>query len=658
MTIPTEEPQDPYAPRPIDHPITVPLTTDADLGALDEAKVFAAPEDPAGRPAWRATLHRWREDARTRTAYDNSLYTKQDGAWAATAWNVAIVWLWDEAVRDWADERFDATRLLQTYQDFGGLDAVVLWHAYPVIGIDSRNQFDWYDVPGLTSLVGELHGHGVKVFIDYNPWDVGTRRSDSSDAQALARIVEALGVDGVFLDTLKEGDPGLLAAMARLRPRPVLEGESRVPLARIGDHQASWAQWFDDSPTPGVLRARWFEQRHMMHHTRRWNRDHGAELRSAWVNGAGVLIWDVVFGVRVDWSAADRATLRAMRRAYGHLADFFLKGEWEPLTDLAPSATAAGISGSCWRFAGCELYTLVNPTSTRYAGPLLEVEPGRVRIVLGDGRLAPGGIAGLLRVPETVTAPPTLDTLVAHNEADLTTGPGEPRRVPERIPATTAFGPVPADAVRPAPGGRELTVHWRQRETGLYEDAPYVEDWKPLPPRLHQLREDTRTVRLRPVAVDAAEVSNAEFAEFLARADYRPRIAHRFLTHWSGAAPAPGTEHEPVRYVDLDDARAYARWRGARLPTEDEWQAAAEDPASRRGEPAVWQWTESEHRDGRTRWVILKGGSWYAATGSDWYVDGGPQDPSWSLRFLLTQAGTGRSESIGFRCAVDLAGAP
>jgi formylglycine-generating enzyme required for sulfatase activity len=174
---------------------------------------------------------------------------------------------------------------------------------------------------------------------------------------------------------------------------------------------------------------------------------------------------------------------------------------------------------------------------------------------------------------------------------------------------------------------------------------------------LHQLREDTRSVRLRPVAVDAAEVTNAEFAVFLAQADYRPRITHRFLAHWSGAAPAPGTEHEPVRYVDLDDARAYARWRGARLPNEDEWQAAAEDPASRRSEPAVWQWTESEHRDGRTRWVILKGGSWYAATGSDWYVDGGPQDPSWSLRFLLAQAGTGRSESIGFRCAVDLVGA-
>jgi formylglycine-generating enzyme required for sulfatase activity len=130
-------------------------------------------------------------------------------------------------------------------------------------------------------------------------------------------------------------------------------------------------------------------------------------------------------------------------------------------------------------------------------------------------------------------------------------------------------------------------------------------------------------------------------------------VAHRFLQHWVDGAPVPGTEEEPVRFVDLDDARAYAAWRGARLPTEDEWQVAAGTPGFVRREPLVWQWTESEHRDGRTRWVVLKGGSWYAAEGSKWYVDGGPRDPSWALRYLLTGAGTSRSPTIGFRCAVD-----
>ena len=87
---------DPFAPRPIDLPTTVPLEPDADLAVLDEAKILAAPENPRDRPAWRAALHRWRDEARARTSYDGSGYDDPDTAWAATAWNVAMVWLWDE----------------------------------------------------------------------------------------------------------------------------------------------------------------------------------------------------------------------------------------------------------------------------------------------------------------------------------------------------------------------------------------------------------------------------------------------------------------------------------------------------------------------------------------------------------------------------------
>jgi formylglycine-generating enzyme required for sulfatase activity len=94
----------------------------------------------------------------------------------------------------------------------------------------------------------------------------------------------------------------------------------------------------------------------------------------------------------------------------------------------------------------------------------------------------------------------------------------------------------------------------------------------------------------------------------------------------------------------------YAAWRSVRLPTEDEWQAAA----PHRREPLVWNWTESEHDDGRSRFVILKGGSDFVAEGSDWYADGGPQPAGVSFRLVLTGAGLDRSEFIGFRCAADV----
>ena len=109
----------------------------------------------------------------------------------------------------------------------------------------------------------------------------------------------------------------------------------------------------------------------------------------------------------------------------------------------------------------------------------------------------------------------------------------------------------------------------------------------------------------------------------------------------------------PLTNVTLDEARAYAASVGARLPTEDEWQAAAAAGVLQRAMPHLWNWTESEHRDGRTRFAILKGGSDYVAVGSEWYVDGGDVRAERSLKLLLVGGGLQRSPSIGFRLAVD-----
>jgi formylglycine-generating enzyme required for sulfatase activity len=142
-------------------------------------------------------------------------------------------------------------------------------------------------------------------------------------------------------------------------------------------------------------------------------------------------------------------------------------------------------------------------------------------------------------------------------------------------------------------------------------------------------------------------VSVAEFRAFLEATGYRPAVGHRFLVGTQDAAP-----DAPVTGVSLTDARAYAAWAGARLPDEFEWQLAA-DAGFERREPAVWNLTESEHDDGITRFVMLKGGSAYRAVGSDWYADGGEQEPSFSLKFLLPGLGVERSSRIGFRLAWD-----
>ncbi len=370
----------------------------------------------------------------------------------------------------------------------------------------------------------------MRVFVDYNPWDTGTRREPGSDAAEVAELAAKLGVDGVFLDTLKEGAGALRAALDAVRPGLVLEGESRVPLARIDDHAMSWAQWFADSAVPGVLRAKWFERRHMLHHTRRWHRDHLDELHSAWLNGAGVLVWESVFGVWVGWNERDRAVLRAMRRV-----------QREPRRLVAvrgldaarrPPRRQPGVRVPLGRTTTAPLWTVVN-RGADHDGPWLVTEArpaalvdlvtgaGADRQSVGDGRVAVGGPLPAGRDRRRATVDRRRLSQPHEPPSGRPVVPG-PRRRAAPHAAGRPLPDAPAGMVAVAGGRRELTVRYRVRETGLYGEAPYVDEWKPLPPRLHHTATLRRTVDL------------GRFAIADARGDPRPS------TPRSSAPPATG----------------------------------------------------------------------------------------------------------------------
>jgi formylglycine-generating enzyme required for sulfatase activity len=239
--------------------------------------------------------------------------------------------------------------------------------------------------------------------------------------------------------------------------------------------------------------------------------------------------------------------------------------------------------------------------------------------------------------------------------------------------------------------GAAVTMHieMRVRECGFYDSAPPAQhvlassyEWR--------VQSFEKPVALPPFAIDLTPVTNLQYTIFLKATGYRPRQRENFLKHWVNGVPPSGKEEHPVVYVDLDDARAYARWAGKRLPTEEEWQYAAQGPDGRKypwgadiapgrcnaGEAGgttpvtaypsgrspfgcydmcgnTWDWTESERSDGRTRFCLLRGGSFYTAKGSNWYMDGGPHPADFSEKFLLMWPGLDRCATIGFRCVAD-----
>ncbi|MBI3556047.1 MAG: SUMF1/EgtB/PvdO family nonheme iron enzyme [Deltaproteobacteria bacterium] len=195
-------------------------------------------------------------------------------------------------------------------------------------------------------------------------------------------------------------------------------------------------------------------------------------------------------------------------------------------------------------------------------------------------------------------------------------------------------------------------------------------------------------------------VTNAEYLEFVHASGYRPKDAQNFLRQLPregrGELPrkvSPALAALPVTYVSLADARAYAAWKHQRLPSEAEWQWAAEgaglgnrwpwgnDDARARDAGTVnttgkiagagsyihggttlgilgltgntWELTESEYSDGHTRFALLRGGSYLPTGQSEWLTARGPRPNGFHAKYILMGEGLDRSEAISFRTVAD-----
>jgi formylglycine-generating enzyme required for sulfatase activity len=131
---------------------------------------------------------------------------------------------------------------------------------------------------------------------------------------------------------------------------------------------------------------------------------------------------------------------------------------------------------------------------------------------------------------------------------------------------------------------------------GRFVYGPWEEGWKS---DLKSNKESKE--RVDPFFIDVHEVTNEDYAEFLAGIENHERrdsyLGYGMSMGEDGAVQVPdGEELLPVRGVTLEAAAAYAESVGKRLPTEEEWEKAARGEKGRR-----WPWGE-EFDEEATNW--------------------------------------------------------
>lgn len=669
-------------------------------------------KDPAQAfKVWIEDVRHWRTERRIRIGYNGSQYERPELKWTQSSFIQPQMMIEDRYFYDPVAGQYTVDRYLDDLDKrYGGIDSVLIWHTYPNIGIDNRNQYDLlHDMPGgeqgLKQVISDFHRRGVRVLFPVMLWDQGTRDVGIPNWEATAKAMAEIGGDGINGDTL-DGIPHTFRAASDQTGHPIaLEPEGGPADEAVQWNNLTWGYWKYPF-VPMISRYKWLEPRHMVNVCDRWNRDKTDNLQYAFFNGVGYESWENIWGIWNQITPRDAEALRRVAKIERSFADLLLSSGWEPHTPTL----RYGVYASKFPGQGQTLWTIVNRNE-------YDLEGRQITVPYGSGTRFYDLWHGEELKPEVTGSAATLSFEIEGHGfgAVLATDQAATGNVPKLLAEMHELARTPLKSLshewkvlpqqlveiaptKPAPSAPENMIRipgtdYEFRTAGIMieggndlgVDVQY--SWEDAPHRYH-----LHQMHVNSFYIDKYPVTNADFKKFLDAAQYHPKDDHNFLRDWKNGNYPDGWAHKPVTWVSLEDARAYAAWAGKRLPHEWEWQYAAQGtdgriypwgnewdasavppPEKRREmrEPTnvdafpkgaspfgvmdlvgnIWQWTD-EVVDEHTRNGILKGGSYYQPQGSLWYF---PQAYKVNEhgKYLLIAPSKDRAGTLGFRCVAD-----
>jgi len=686
--------------------------------------------------------------------FDNSLYERPDLAWIKSSYIIVLQMAWDREFYDRTTGKYTFPDLLRKGNElFGNIDVYGIWPTWPRLGLDQRNQWDMYrDLPGGTPQLRNYsrlsRQSNTRFFIAYNPWDNSTRKEDHY--RGMARLIKETEADGVVLDTKGSSSFELQAAADSIRKGVIMYSEGMAVTRDMPGiisgrvHNAIYLSPelnLNKLIKPDFSIFRVCDVGEDLIHR---------EVAIAFFNGYGTELNLFRPGGRDDDYRADLELLAKTTFTLRQNNDAFLDKGWTPLI----KTTVDNVFINKWTSGEKVIYTVLNMRPEGFEGKLFKLDKtdGRHYVSLWNHEnIVPVTENGILYAMVRVNGWPasysgtrregSLDciaefpvllksevkgdsvSLRSPGKNKIIVWKGNPSYKTEfkefkalkdtifRIKDIFGYyeGKIVVQLVENkllldenvllVKGGKPWlisTIVPTVRATGIAPDMILIpgtqfsydvttgEDFMPYP------EVSGIAVKVDSFLIDKYPVTNAQYYEFLQSTGYRPVDTTRYLRNWELDIYKQGQEKYPVVYLSYEDMRAYAKWAGKRLPTQAEWQLAAQgtdkrkwpwgnefhgtlcnnafnkptpvDAFSKGASPYgvndmvgnVWQMTNDLYFNGSYYFSVIRGGSFYQPDSSWWYIQGGPQPLDKTQIMLFVSPGFDRNATVGFRCVKDI----